>query len=201
MLGIYDLLVLGLSNPLLWRCPTPAIVALYDRHVSDRHLDVGVGTGYFLDRCRFPSPSPTVALLDLNENALRYTEDRIRRYRPVSYVANVLEPVDVDLAPFRSIGVNYVLHCLPGDMRAKARVFAHLRPLLAEGGVLFGSTILGAGVSPSAPARALMGFYNRRGIFDNREDTREGLEAALAASFREHEVTLRGCVALFTARA
>ncbi|HZM07834.1 MAG TPA: hypothetical protein VFC11_05185 [Methylocella sp.] len=46
MLGIYDWLVLGLSNRLIWRCPTQGLVAHYDRHVTANHLDVGVGTGY-----------------------------------------------------------------------------------------------------------------------------------------------------------
>jgi hypothetical protein len=38
----YDWMVLGLSNRLLWRCPTAELRRLYDRNVSDRHLDVGV---------------------------------------------------------------------------------------------------------------------------------------------------------------
>jgi hypothetical protein len=53
VLGIYDWLVLGLSNRLIWRCPTPGLVAHYDRHVTANHLYAGVGTGYFLDCCRF----------------------------------------------------------------------------------------------------------------------------------------------------
>jgi hypothetical protein len=61
MLGIYDFLVLGLSNRLIWRCPTQRLIEHYNRHVTSNHLDVGVGTGYFLDRCRFPSAAPRVA--------------------------------------------------------------------------------------------------------------------------------------------
>jgi hypothetical protein len=61
MLGIYDFLVLGLSNRLIWRCPTQRLVDHYNRHVTANHLDVGVGTGYFLDRCRFSSNAPRVA--------------------------------------------------------------------------------------------------------------------------------------------
>lgn len=47
-------------NPWIWKCPTPRLLAHYDRHVSANHLDVGVGAGYFLDRCRFPAPAPRV---------------------------------------------------------------------------------------------------------------------------------------------
>ena len=58
-LAVYDLIVLALSNPLIWRCPTGRILQLYDRHVTDNHLDVGVGTRWYLDRCHFPNPGTT----------------------------------------------------------------------------------------------------------------------------------------------
>lgn len=200
-LRLYDLFVLGVSNQLLWRCPTRGILALYDRHVSERHMDIGVGTGYFLDHCRFPSPKPEIALVDLNPNTLEFTAERIRRYNPACYRVNVLDPVKLDVPPFRSIGMNYLLHCLPGDMASKAAVFRNLRPMLAEGGVVFGTTLLGVGVPRNLLARRAMAFYNARGIFGNERDTLEGLEAALAANFSRHTVTVRGCAALFTAHA
>lgn len=200
VLALYDLLVLGFSNTYLWKCPSTELVDWYNRNISSKHLDVGVGTGYFLDRCRFPSPDPTVALLDLNEESLRFTAERIARYRPVSYRASVLDPVQIDLAPFQSIGLNYLLHCLPGDMQTKAQVFANLKPLLAPGGVVFGSTILGQGVPRGRIARAVMSRYNARGIFGNQNDSVEGLRAALSG-LRSVEINIRGCVALFSARA
>src|SRR5687767_12118685 len=66
-LRVYDWVVLGISNRFIWQCPTPGLVAHYNKHLSANHLDVGVGTGYFLDRCRFRSPTPGVALMDLNQ--------------------------------------------------------------------------------------------------------------------------------------
>ena len=50
LLSIYDLWVLGFSNTFVWRCRTSIILAFYNQHVSGNHLDVGVGTGYYLDR-------------------------------------------------------------------------------------------------------------------------------------------------------
>lgn len=203
VLSLYDPVVLGFSNTCLWRCPTRELLRVYDAHVSDRHLDVGVGSGYFLDRCRFPVAHPTLALLDFSEGSLRFTEHRVRRYAPVSYRADILQPLDpalIDLAPFRSIGLNYVLHCLPGSLHDKARVFGHLRGLLAPDGVLFGSTILGRPAPRGLLARRVMALYNRRGIFSNDHDTLEALEQGLAAHFDQHEVHVRGSVALFVAR-
>jgi hypothetical protein len=61
-LAFYDLVVLGLSNSLVWLCPMRRILQLYDRHISVSHLDVGVGTGWYLDHCHFPSAAPRVGL-------------------------------------------------------------------------------------------------------------------------------------------
>ena len=117
MLGIYDWLVLGLSNRSIWRCPTLGLVAHYDRHVTAKvHLHVGVQTGHFLDCCRFPSTAPRVTLMDLNMNALDFAAKRIARYKLEIYVRNVLEPVPFDAMKFDSVGINNLLHCLPGSM-------------------------------------------------------------------------------------
>ncbi|MFZ2101810.1 MAG: methyltransferase [Oricola sp.] len=198
-LGAYDLFVLGFSNRLLWRCPTSNLRDLYRRNAGAAHLDIGVGTGYFLDRTQWPVPDPKIALVDLNRHSLDAAAARIARFRPRTVVANCLEPLAVE-GRFDSVGLNYLLHCLPGAIPDKSVVFDHVRPLLAEGGVVFGSTILQGDAPRSAAARALMNFYNARGIFSNARDTLADLEAALRARFAA--VTLRriGAVALFEAR-
>ena len=142
VLKVYDLVVLGVSNRFIWKCPTPKQLRHYERHLSANHLDVGVGSGYFLDRCRFPSASPRVALLDLNSTALEFAAQRIARYRPESYRRNVLEPITLDAPGFDSVAVNYLLHCLPGSMASKAVIFDHLRPLMNARAMLFGATLL-----------------------------------------------------------
>jgi hypothetical protein len=48
-----------------------------------------VGTGYFLERCPFPSDSPRVALMDLNPNTLEFFSERIAPYRPETYRQNI----------------------------------------------------------------------------------------------------------------
>ena len=61
VLYAYDLYVLKLSCSLAWRCPASELLEQYNRLISGKHLDVGVGTGYFLDRCRFPVERSTCA--------------------------------------------------------------------------------------------------------------------------------------------
>ena len=102
---------------------------------------------------------------------------------------------------FDSIGLNYLLHCLPGALEAKtAAVARNLAGRLKPGGVLFGSTILGRGVRHNALGRMLMQVYNRQGIFANSDDDRAGLERGLAAELGSVEVEIVGAVALFSAR-
>lgn len=199
-LRLYDLVVHGLSNRFAWRCPTKTLQKLYDDNVSAHHLDVGVGSGYFLDHSRSLGPGSRVSLLDLNPQALRYAGARIARFRPALHVGNVLERVEIAEAPFDSIALMYLLHCVPGELKTKAVALDNLGACLADRGVLFGATILGRGVAHTLPARALLGLYNSRGIFGNTADSKEELESALAGRFREHRVEIQGCVALFIAR-
>lgn len=199
-LALYDVLVHGVSNRFVWRCPTRRLLEHYRRCVSANHLDVGVGTGYFLDRCAFPSPSPRVALMDLNPQSLAYAARRIARYRPETYRRNVLEPIAVEAPPFDSLGATYLLHCLPGSIAEKAVAFDHLRTLLHPGGVLFGATLLQGGVARTRAAVRLMAFYNRRGIFCNERDDLDGLRRALEQRFHDVAVEVAGCAALFSGR-
>jgi hypothetical protein len=198
-LAAYDIAVLGVSNALIWRCPTARILRMYDDYVSANHLDVGVGTGYYLDRCRFPVPAPRLALMDLNPHSLRHAARRTARYRPETHRCNVLEPISLGVRGFDTVALTYLLHCLPGSLEDKAVVFDHLRPLLNPGGRIFGATLLHEGADRSLVARKLMGFYNHKGIFHNTTDTLEVLQAALRRRFPESGVETVGCVALFWA--
>lgn len=200
VLAIYDAFVLGFSNHLLWRCPTAQMRALYDRNVGPRHLDIGVGTGYYLDRAHWPVPAPEITLLDLNANSLAAAAHRIRRYAPRTVAADALSPLP-DLGRFDSAGLCYLLHCLPGDIPSKAVVFDHIRPLLAPGARVFGATIVQGSAPRSRPAQRLMDIYNSKGIFSNRADRAEDLEAALKSRFADARVEMKGAVALFEARA
>jgi 2-polyprenyl-3-methyl-5-hydroxy-6-metoxy-1,4-benzoquinol methylase len=199
-LYIYDTLVLGLANRFVWRCPTQRILNLYDRHVTANHLDVGIGTGYFLDRCKFPTASPRVTLIDLNATSLQFSARRIARYRPETYLRNILEPLALDIERFDSVEISYLLHCLPGSMPAKGMVLDHLKALMNTNGVLFGATIVQDGIQRNFAARPIARMANLMGIFSNGLDYLDGLKTALTQRFRDVSIDLSGCAALFSAR-
>lgn len=48
-LKYYDWLLEFTCNR-IWHCSIERTLALYQQHLSSDHLEVGVGTGYFLDR-------------------------------------------------------------------------------------------------------------------------------------------------------
>jgi SAM-dependent methyltransferase len=200
MLAVYDYVVLGAFCRFVWRCPKCHILKLYQGCVSANHLDAGVGTGYFLDHCRLPSPQPRLALLDLNQYSLQVAAKRLARYRPETYRADVLQPLNIRGPGFDSVGISALLHCLPGTMRAKAVALDHLKAVLNPGGVLFGATLLGKDVPATWLARLAMKRFNAVRVFCNRDDSLSGLHEALTARLVDVSLRLIGCVALFSGR-
>lgn len=200
VLRLYDPIVLGVCSSLIWRCPASELRTHYQAHLTTNHLDVGVGSGYFLDRCTFPAADPRVVLLDLNPSSLAHVSRRVARLHPTAVVHDVLTPITEPLAPFDSIALNFVLHCLPGTMAEKGRSLDVLRSVARPGTTLVGSTILSGGVRTTRPATALMRAYQRRGIFSNRHDDLESLRATLHDHLDDVTVRVRGCVALFAGR-
>ncbi|PKH07777.1 bifunctional 2-polyprenyl-6-hydroxyphenol methylase/3-demethylubiquinol 3-O-methyltransferase UbiG [Moritella sp. Urea-trap-13] len=197
VLSIYDIWVLGFSNSYLWKCPTSLIGKKFVALVSDNHLDVGVGTGYYLKNY-LPSAVKRVALVDLNNNSLESTSKAIQHLNPEVYCRDILKPLTLSNEKFDSVSINYLLHCLPGDLSEKSIAFSHLRDVMNKGAVLFGSTILGKDTSQNNLAKKLMAFYNKKGIFSNANDDLVSLDTALKAHFYDVKIKVVGCVAIFS---
>jgi SAM-dependent methyltransferase len=196
-LRIYDPVVLGLFTRVIWRCPTARMVEGYRRHVRSPHLDVGPGTGYFLERAGLAEGSP-VMLLDPNVHVLDFATRRLQRLDVTTVEADVLKPLPLE-GPFESAAMNGVIHCLPGPLSRKAEAVANVARVLAPSGVLFGASLLGPAGRHSRLARSVLKANNRRGTFDNEGDTQEGLGEILDASFERVELQAVGSMAIFAA--
>jgi hypothetical protein len=138
--------------------------------------------------------------MDLNTTCLDVAARRVARFAPEVYTANVLESIALDAPPFDSVGMNYLLHCIPGSIRAKGVVLQHLKALLNPGGTVFGATLLHDGVDRNLLARLVMKRNNAHGIFSNTEDDLEGLHAIVAEHLVDPQVDIVGCVAIFSGR-
>ena len=198
ILAFYDFGVLTLSNSFLWRCPTARLLRHFNQNITANHLDIGVGSGFFLDKCCFPVHHPRIGLMDLNPAAIKYTATRIARYNPEEYIHNIFEPIDFACPKFDSISLNYLLHCLPGNLVDKFIIFDHIQSLANPGAICFGSTLLGDDISLNWGARRLMSFYNKNGIFSNSSDNAHNLERELAKRLKIISFEIVGATALFS---
>jgi SAM-dependent methyltransferase len=197
LLKLYDPLVLGPISRYVWRAPAELGVRLYREHIRPNHLDVGPGTGYFIDHAGLP-PGSRVTIVDPNPNVLHHVQRRLRDLDVTAVEADVLKPLPLE-GPFASAGFNAVLHCLPGPLDRKAVAVANIARVLAPDATLFGATVLGRSARHTRIGRAMLGAFNRRGAFDNLDDTEEGIAEILGRSFEVVRVERLGSMAVFTA--
>jgi ubiquinone/menaquinone biosynthesis C-methylase UbiE len=198
LLAVYDRVVIGFLGWFLWRTPLEPIMEGYRRHIRDGHLDVGPGTGWFIERSSLPDGSK-VTIVDPNPNVLRHAARKLRRLDVTAVQADVLRPLPVR-GPFESAALNLVIHCLPGPLSRKALAIENIAAVLSPTGTLFGATVLGRSGNHRWLARRVLTVFNRRGAFDNLDDTEEGIREILAASFEEVELKTVGSAAIFSAK-
>lgn len=196
-LALYDPLIMNGLAPMVWDCPSARLVDHYREHLSPNHADVGVGTGYCLDRAGVGLER--LALIDLQPHCLEYTARRLARFRPQCHRRDVLQPVRGIGPAFDSVALNGVLHCLPGALRDKARVFDHLAPLLRPGATIFGCTLVSDQVALRWRRRAAHALLNSLRVIDNRRDYVADLRAALESRYVDCRIEITGCFALFSA--
>lgn len=219
VLWVYDFFVQVLTNTFWWRCPTRSVlVPFFLENTSQNHMEVGAGTGYFLrakvDHEHQQSPIPKLSkscnswpekltLVDFHSQCLAKAVNRIASdvtVEPECVVANILEPIPLEPKKFDSIGLMYVLHCIPVPPSTKGRVFENLKEFLADDGVFFGSTVLNKGVRHNFIGRFLIWLYNYIGMFGNLDDGKEEILKPLRENFEEVESEIVGTVLLFRAQ-
>lgn len=196
-LKFYNLWVVNFSNRFIWRCPKHKIQALYDENVSAKHLDIGVGTAYFLKNCQWPK-DVKLSLMDVNTHSLNLANQKMKHLNPIRYQADIYKPQTFLKDLFQSISMSYLLHCLAGDMRAKTTAIRHAVDMLEPGGRLFGATIISDDSKHTVFSRKLMNFYNSKEIFSNEFDSERALRHALKGLLENLKIETHGCVALFS---
>lgn len=200
-LRLYDWWVLSISNRFAWRCPTNHILLPhFQRYLGKNHLDIGVGTGFYLEHSSHSLQN--ISLLDLNPASLNSAAERIGTARVSEVIKHdIYQQLPTELADrYDSISLFYLLHCLPGEMTTKKRVLENIKSAVTQNGTVYGATILGSGVEHNAFGRKLMRVYNKKGIFSNAGDSLSELNTALQLNFREVDISVKGTVALFAAR-
>ena len=207
MLFFYDVGVYKIWNPFIWKCSSLHLEEHFNQYVSSPHLEAGCGTGYLFRRYMTSGKQPIdsvnqqfqLTLLDYSPGSLKWAARRLKDYTTCTIRHNLLRPLPPVSHPYESICLNYVLHCVPGSFNDKERVIVNLKASMAQGGILFGSTILGESSAKSYSAKLVLAYYNLLGSFHNVQDTEEGLVEALSKNFHYVDCRVIGSVALFAA--
>ncbi|KAF4502400.1 Methyltransferase [Fusarium agapanthi] len=223
ILPFYDALILRISVPFIWRCSAQNnLRPLFSTNFSKRHVDIGVGTGYFPRRAikdlgRDPKDQH-LTLVDLSEQSLATARQRVLSKYPEVQVdcvhADAVQPLPEFLTSqkFTSASLFLVMHHMPQPTASKANAIANAKGLLTKDGVLVGCTVLGKqwektgdgykvkSEKPLGRAAAFMlGFSNKRGIFDNWQDDPNVLVEALKVGFEEVETSVVAMMFVFKA--
>ncbi len=197
-LHLYDGFVMGMLADGAWGCSAEQFVDFYREHLRPRHADLGVGTGYCIDRCE-PGPTGRLALIDIRPSCLEYCARRLERFNPETFVRDARAPIQIDARRFDSIGMGGLIHSLPGSMQEKAAVFDALEPIATPGAVVFGYTLVRDGAHRTLRRRMTHGLLNRLRIIDNDADHMADLAAELSRRFTDCSLKLVGNVAFFSA--
>ncbi|KAF4337771.1 Methyltransferase [Fusarium beomiforme] len=199
-----------------------SVFAPYSPTISQRHVDIGVGTGYFPTKAiqdigRNPK-NQYLALVDLSEHSLATARKRVLLKHPEVQVdcvlADAAQPLPEPLTgkAFDSASLFLVMHHMPQPTASKSNAITNAKSLLTDDGVLVGCTVLGKQwekteqgyrVKSEKPlgraASFILGFYNKRGIFDNWQDDPNVLAEALEAEFKEVEANIVAMMFVFRA--
>ncbi len=201
LLYFYDWVVFSFVAKYIWGVPVKLLLARYKLLVRKSHLEVGVGTGYLLDKLN--PVDINIDLMDLSEDCLKKTRRRLTRYNPSTYVHNILEPYTSSKSnlenKYQSLSLNFVMHCVPGDFKEKSLAFGHLKKLLTNDGVLFGVSVVAKGNKANWCAKPTMRLLNAIGLFNNGNDHPADLLLGLEAHFRYVSVQVVVATAFFVA--
>lgn len=108
---LYDACVLGIANRWVWGCPTKQfMLPFFEKHRRQHHLDVGVGSGFYLKHARWPKGAE-LTLLDINQRHLQTAAKRAKVGRISLLQHDVMQPLpDGLIQRYDSISLFYLLH-------------------------------------------------------------------------------------------
>ena len=155
LLRLYDPIVIAHVSRIVWRTPPDVLLDRFRARFRPNHLDVGPGTGWFLDHSGLPDGSP-ITILDPNTNVLDHVSKRLKRFDVTAVEADVLKPLPVS-GPFDSAALHLVIHCLPGPLERKQLAVTNVARVLAPDGILFGASVLGMQGPQTRLSRAVLG--------------------------------------------
>ena len=193
----YDRYVNQINCEKVWKCPQKHIINNYRVNIDCNHLEIGPGTGYFLKKENLNINFNKLTLVDVNRKILNYSKENLQsECSDVNVLCHDLFTCEIPSSvDFNSVGINYVLHCVPGNLQTK------LDKLISNLGEnkynLFGASVICDPLHMNAIAEYELIFLNAFGIFNNNNDTYEELKEYLDNRNLNFSLKKQGYVAIF----
>ena len=167
----YDYFVNNINCKYVWKCDQRYIKKLYANNITNKHLEIGPGTGYFIKKYQFNN----LHLVDINQDILNNSEKNL--YNNCQNIKihnqNIFEYNNKINEDITSIGMSYVLHCVSNNLDIS------LDNLVDNIKTNNQITIFGSTVIPNKKdIVAMTEIYtlNTFGIFNNINHNKEQLE-------------------------
>ena len=189
----YDYLVNNINCNIVWNCNQNKIIQHYDSNITNNHIEIGQGTGYFLKKNQYN----TLQLMDINNDILGDSSKNLKANSKKihTHCHNIFSCSSSHINPSRSIGLTYVLHCVPGKIENNLNTM--IQNIQFDNYNLFGASVVQDPVETNILAETELLWLNRLGIFNNENDTYNGLHEYLEESGMEYNLRLEGYVAIF----
>ena len=167
---------------------------LMGKFVSN-HLEIGPGSGYFLYPQNHCKNIKNLKLMDINKPILNSSLQNLTKYynNIEIYHHNIFEQ-EIKLPNVESVGINYVLHCVPGKLEDK---FNNLLNNLPNSINIFGSTVINDNDKQTLISKTELLFLNQYQIFNNKLDYSNNLINFLKYNNLDHQTKIIGNVLLF----
>jgi len=193
----YDKVVNQINCEKVWKCSQQNIINNYQENINCNHLEIGPGTGLFLKKENLNTQLEKLTLVDINTKILNYSKKELEKeYSHVNALVYDLFSYEIPSnIVFNSVGINYVLHCIPGNLQTK------LDKLISNLGNnkynLFGASVICDPLHMNPIAEYELMFLNSFGIFNNNNDTYEELNDYLCSKNYNFSLKKKGYVAIF----
>lgn len=194
ILPFYDKIVNDINCKYIWKCNKENIFKLYKKNIKKNHLEIGPGTGYFLKKYTFSN----LYLMDINKDILLFSKKELEKNNKniKIYHHNIFQK-KLYLNNIDSIGINYVLHCIDGNLENKIELL-HKNLRTKKDVVIFGATVINIDKYQNSLAKIELDFLNYFGIFHNKEDNFENVIKYFEENKIEFYFEIIGNVFLFS---
>ena len=193
----YDRIVNDFNCKHVWKCSTKNIIDNYQKNISNNHLEIGPGTGFFLNKKNTGINFKKLTLVDVNKDILQFSKKNLEQYYSNIEIlhSDLFSQKISESIYFESVGVNYVLHCVTGNLQTK---LDNLIDNLGNNKYnLFGASVICDPLHMNTIAEYELIFLNTLGIFNNNEDTYYELEEYLNNRNIKFSLKKQGYVAIF----